>query len=189
MIYLLPTDTCFWIACPIHDFKAYSWIYKIKKRDLWKPLAILVPDFEWLHENTDLNIEQIRFLRKYEKPFTILTESNSLRIWINYTDDDNNEFINRDIYKTFAFRVANNDTEKKLVKQNWPMFLTSANLSNKPELYTSREINQEFSYYLEKEKIKFVWENTWKLKNNWTSDIFEFDWDSLEIEYLRKNTD
>jgi tRNA A37 threonylcarbamoyladenosine synthetase subunit TsaC/SUA5/YrdC len=36
------------------------------------------------------------------------------------------------------------------------MFLTSANLSNKPEIYSAKEIEDEFSYYLEKEKIKFV---------------------------------
>ena len=77
MIYILPTDTCYWIACPIHDLKSYSWIYKMKKRDLGKPLAILVPDFKWLEENTDLNKEQVLFLKDYKKPFTILTNSDS----------------------------------------------------------------------------------------------------------------
>jgi hypothetical protein len=41
-----------------------------------------------------------------------------LRLWINYIDEDNNEFLNRDIYETFAFRVVNNDIEKRLVKEN-----------------------------------------------------------------------
>ncbi|MFC1798050.1 hypothetical protein ACFLY2_02755 [Patescibacteria group bacterium] len=90
----------------------------MKKRDLDKPLAILVPDFEWLKDNTDLTSEQIVFLKGYEKPFTILTDSDHLRVWINYVDEDNNEFINRDIYEQFAFRVVNNDTEKRLVKEN-----------------------------------------------------------------------
>lgn len=187
MIYILPTDTCFWIACPIHEFKSYEWIYKIKKRDLNKPLAILVPDFKWLEENTDLNEQQIEFLKNYEKPFTILTNSDHLNLWINYIDEDNNEFINRDMYESFAFRIANNDIEKRLLKENWPMFLTSANLSNKPEMYSAKEVEQEFSYYIEREKIKFVWKNVWNLKSKTTSDIFEFVWDSLDIEYLRKN--
>jgi len=187
MIYLLPTDTCYWMACPIHDFKAYSWIYKIKKRNLNKPLAILVPDFEWLKENTELNSEQIQFLKDYKNPFTIITESDHLRLWINYIDEDNNEFINRDIYDNFAFRIVNNDTEKRLIKENWPMFLTSANLSNKPEIYSGKEVEEEFSYYLEKEKMKLVWKNTWNLPKNWTSDIFSFKWDTTEIEYIRQN--
>lgn len=186
MIYLLPTDTCYWIACPIHEMKDYNLIYKIKKRDLSKPLAILIPDFEWLKNNTSLTSEQIKFLKNYKRPFTVLTDCDNLKIWINYVDEDNNEFLNKDVYNRFAFRVANNDTQKRLLKENWPMFLTSANISNKPELYSGREVENEFDYYLKKEIIKFVWKNTWNLPKNGTSDIFKFVWDSLEIEYLRK---
>lgn len=186
IIYLLPTDTCYWMACPIHDLKAYSWIYKIKKRDLNKPLAILVPDFKWLIENTDLTIEQVEFLKNYENPFTILTESDHLKLWINYVDDENNEFLNRDMYESFAFRVANNDTEKRLLKENWPMFLTSANLSGKPEMYSAREVETEFAYYLEKNNMQFVWKNTWNLKATKPSEIFKFIWESLEIDFIRK---
>lgn len=187
MIYILPTNTCYWIACPIHDIKSYEWIYKIKKRSFDKPLAILVPDFKWLFDNTDLNEKQIEFLKSYNRPFTILTNCDHLKIWMNYIDEENKEFINRDIYEKFAFRVAHNDTQKRLVKENWPMFLTSANLSNKPEIYKSKEIEEDFWYYLERDKIKFVWKNTGNLDEIWASDIFEFDWESLDIEYLRKN--
>lgn len=187
MIYLIPTDTCYWMACPIHDLKSYDFIYKIKKRSLDKPLAILVPDFKWLKDNTDLTSEQIDFLENYNKPFTIITDCNSLKIWINYVDDENNEFLNRDIYDSFAFRVANNSIQKRLLKENWPMFLTSANISNKPEIYFKNEIKEEFAYYLEKWTMQFFWENMWNPDKNPPSDIFEFDWDSLEINYLRKN--
>lgn len=167
--------------------KEYSWIYKIKKRDLNKPLAILVPDFKWLEENTDLTSEQIDFLESYEKPFTILTNSDYLKLWINYVDEDNNEFINRDMYEKFAFRVAHNDTQRRLLKENWPMFLTSANISKEPEMYSGREVEEAFKYYLENKKITFVWKNTWNLPAKTTSDIFEFVWESLDVEYLRKN--
>lgn len=187
MIYILPTDTCYWIACPIHDLKSYSWIYKIKKRTPSKALAIIVPDFKWLEDNTDLTSEQIEFLKNYKNPFTILTNSDHLKLWINYIDDDRNEFENRDIYEQFAFRVAHNDTQKRLLKENWPMFLTSANISNEPEIYSSREVEEKFKYYLDNEKIKFVWKNTWNLKVTKPSEIFEFIWESLEVEYLRKN--
>jgi tRNA A37 threonylcarbamoyladenosine synthetase subunit TsaC/SUA5/YrdC len=36
------------------------------------------------------------------------------------------------------------------------MFLTSANLSNKAEIYSGKEVEEEFSYYLEKDKMTFV---------------------------------
>jgi hypothetical protein len=35
--------------------------------------------------------------------------------------------------------------------------------------------------------MTFVWKNTWNLPKNWTSDIFWFKWESLELEYIRQN--
>ena len=187
MIYILPTDTCYWIATPIDDIKNYEKIYKIKKRSFDKPLAILVENFKWLEDNTDLTKEQVNFLENYEKPFTILTDSTNLKIWINFVNEDTNEeIINRWVYEQIAFRVANNKTQKKLVKNHWPMFLTSANISNEPELYSSKEVKEKFEYYLEKKIMTFVWENTWNLEWEKPSEIFEFDWESLEKNILRK---
>lgn len=187
MIYILPTDTCYWIACPIHEIKAYNGIYKIKKRSYDKPLAILVSDFKWLEENTSLTFEQIEFLKKYEKPFTILTDCTHLKVWVNYIDEDNNEFINRDKYEKFAFRVANNDIQKKLLKKHGPLFMTSVNYTGKPEIYKISEVKEMFWDYIARWKIEFVWEDFWDLEVKRTSDIFEFIWESLEVEYLRKN--
>ncbi len=51
MIYIVPTDTCFWISCSLDDVKNYNKIYEIKKRDLSKPLAIMIESFEWLEKN------------------------------------------------------------------------------------------------------------------------------------------
>jgi hypothetical protein len=54
-------------------------------------------------------------------------------------------------------------------------------------MYSGREVETEFAYHIEKENVKFVWKNVWNLPAKTTSDIFEFVWDSLEVEYLRKN--
>lgn len=187
MIYILPTNTCFWIACSIDDIKSYERIYKIKKRSLDKPLAILVPDFKWLENNTTLTHEQVEFLKNYEKPFTIMTDSPHVKVWIDFVNDENGEeFINRWVYEKFAFRVAHNKTQERLLKENWPMFLTSANISSEAEIYTAREINQIFGEYLEKWHIKFVWENTWVLEKVKPSEIFEFVWETLEQKFIRR---
>ena len=185
MIYIIPTDTCFWIACSISDKKNYEKIYKIKKREYSKPLTIIIENFNWLEQNTDLTKEQIKFLKNYKKPFTILTNSDYVKIWLNYEDEEGG-FINKDVYKQIAFRVANNNIQKKLIKENWPMFLTSANLSGKVEIYTLKELKEEFKYYLDKKIIELRWDNNLN-KNIPSSDIFEFVWESLDIEYLRKN--
>jgi len=185
MIYIIPTDTCFWLTCSLNDIKNYHKIYKIKKRKLSKPLAIIIENYDWLEKNTSLTLEQIKFLKNYKKPFTILTDSNHVKLWINYSDMDN-EFENKDVYKKIAFRVANNDIQKKLIKEYWPMFLTSANLSDKPEIYSIKELRKEFEYYIDKNIIKIKWNQNLNNKVK-TSDLFEFVWDSLDINYLRKN--
>lgn len=188
MIYILPTDTCYWIACSVDDIKSYNKIYKIKKRSYDKPLAVMVPDFEWLAQNTDLTLEQITFLKNYPKPFTILTDAMPIRVWINYVNEEDGweEFINRANYEKIAIRVAHNNIQKRLLKETWPIFLTSANFSWEKEMYSPKEIKEKFSYYLEKWTIKFIWENMWPLEQNPPSEIFEFDWDSLEQIFLRK---
>lgn len=187
-IFLLQTDTCYWIACPISDYASYEEIYKIKKRSLDKPLAIMVNNYKWLEQNTNLNKEQINFLKWYNKPFTILTNSDTINHWINY-EDESWSFINRKIYKQIAFRVAHTETQKKLIKKVWPIFLTSANISNKPEIYYIKTLEDVFGYYLEKKiiippsKPSPLLEEGVKRK---PSDIFEFIWDSLNMNYLRK---
>gem|GEM_PF-2445719 len=56
----------------------------------------MVPDFNWLEKNTELTKEQVNFLKTYNKPFTILTNSPHVSVWINFVNDDNGEeFLNR----------------------------------------------------------------------------------------------
>lgn len=184
-IFLINTDTCYWIACPIYDRNAYHKIYKIKKRDLSKPLAIMVGDFNWLSENTPLNKEQINFLKNYKKPFTIMTDSNTIKLWLNYSDEED-MFINKDIYKKIAIRIAHTKEQKKLIKEVWPIFLTSANLSWEKEIYDEIELKEEFKYYLEKKVVKLIETSEKNSKNQKPSEIFEFVWDSLDRDYIRR---
>lgn len=184
MLFIIPTDTCFWIWCEISDVESYHKIYKIKKRDLSKPLAIMVENFEWLENNTSLTLEQVNFLKNYNKPFTIMTDCPRIKMILELEQEDF-MYENKWEYKKIAFRVANTDIQKKLISDVWPIFLTSANFSWEKEIYSTDEAKKQFSKYLK--EIKFIPENfeiNWKLP---PSDIFEFVWDGLEIKYLRKN--
>ncbi len=186
MIYILPTDTCYGIACPLEDKKNYEKIYKIKKRSFDKPLALMVQDFSWLRENTDLSDEQVDFLERYEKPFTILTHSTPVWLFLQFGDEHEEYFINKDVYSRIAFRVASNEIDLKLIKNTGPIWLTSANISGRPENYTLSEIEKDFAYYIEKDIIEVLW--GYNLDSSIpASDVFEFDGDSLDINYLRKH--
>ncbi len=186
MIYILPTDTCYWVACALEDKSSYEKIYKMKKRDFAKPLALMVKDFQWLRDNTDLTDEQVDFVERYEKPFTVLTNSTPVELFLRFWDDSEEHLINKDIYERVAFRVASNSIEEDLIATLGPIWLTSANLAWAWETYSIEKIEEDFSYYIDKWTVEIL--GTYDLDPNIpASDIFEFDGESLEIEYLRKN--
>ena len=174
-LFIIPTNTCFWLACPIWDIESYKKIYELKNRPLDKPLAIMVDSFEWLEENTTLNKQQIEFLKNYKNPFTILCETKK--------DLLDKNIPNKSIYQKIAFRVAHNFIQRKLIMKNWPLFLTSANKSWDNEITTTKWILEVFSredwtQIFAHREYEIPWDKT-------ASDIFEFVWDSLEVKYLR----
>lgn len=187
MIYILPTDTCFGIACALDDKKNYERIYKMKKRSYDKPLAIMVESFDWLKKNTDLSLEQIEALECYERPFTVLTQSRNVELFLQYADDNEEHLINKDVYSEIAFRVASNTIEEKLIKRVGPIWLSSANISETGENYNIEEIEEDFAYYIEKWSVEILWAKMILDEDIPTSDVFRFVGESLEIEYIRKN--
>jgi tRNA threonylcarbamoyl adenosine modification protein (Sua5/YciO/YrdC/YwlC family) len=185
MIYILPTDTCYGLACPLEDKKSYEKLYKIKKRRFEKPLAIMVKDFAWLQENTELTDEQIDFLRNYERPFTVITDSTPVDLFLKFGDESEYHFINKDVYDRVAFRVATNDMEESLINSVGPIWLTSANLSGAGETYDLETIEKDFAYYIEKWVAEVM--GDLNLDSDIpASDIIEFDGESLDIRFLRK---
>lgn len=185
MLYILPTDTCYGIWCAFHDTDGYHRIYKLKKRDFTKPLAILVESFDWLQNNTHLTVQQIDFLKQYHRPFTILTESSPVRAYLNFSCEWEEEFINKDIYTHLSFRVAHNDFQKKLVKKIWPIWLTSANISDAWETYHPDKIEKDFWYQISTWELVFY--NAWELDHTIpASDVFWFLWKNWELSYIRK---
>lgn len=77
----------------------------------------MVESFDWLRNNTELTAEQVDFLENYEKPFTVLTQSIPIRLFLDYHDDHEEHLINKDVYEFISFRVANNSVEEKLISQ------------------------------------------------------------------------
>ena len=77
MIYIIPTDTCYGLAGS-YDEVAYEQIYTIKHRDLSKPLAILVKNFEDLPKYITISEEQIDILRTYPHPWSCLADRKSV---------------------------------------------------------------------------------------------------------------
>jgi len=183
MIFIVPTNTCFWMWCFIDDIENYKNIYNIKNRSFDKPLAIFIKDFFYVEEYMDLSKKQIDFLKNYKKPFTFFIDKDKFK-------DDNvlkkiENLPNKDRYKKLAFRIAHEQIHKKLIKQNWPFFLTSANKSYQPEIKSLEKVKQVFKNDIEKYNIKIFDDGIFEIKTTYIhSEIFEFTKDGLH--YIRR---
>lgn len=174
MLYILPTDTCFWLACNIYDSIWYKRIFDIKKRNDSKILSISLEKFDDLNKYTSLNASQLDFLSKYKFPYTIVTKINK-----NFVLPD---FLDKVQYENIWFRIAENFlNEEILQKIDFPIFLTSANISWEKEIFDSSELLELFNWI---EDIKIF---EWKINKKPSSDVFSFVWDSLDLNYFRKN--
>lgn len=132
MIYIIPTDTCYGLAGS-YDEIAYEQIYVIKHRDLSKPLAILVKNFEDLSGYIKISKEQIEALKTYPHPWSCLAErKNDALIPAKLRADSK--------YQKLSLRVAQvciPETIRDTLP--YPLFLTSANHSGEKEAHTLKE--------------------------------------------------
>jgi len=183
MIFIIPTNTCFWVWCFIGNIENYKTIYKIKNRIVEKPLAVFVESFNYLKKYTNLSYKQIDVLENYTKPFTLLLDKKYCKD--NYVLKNIERLPNKSQYKKIAFRVAHEQIHKKLIKQNWPFFLTSANKSQEIEIKSVKKVKQVFKSDIKKYNIKIFDDNILEIKTPYNySKIFEFTKDGLH--YIRK---
>jgi tRNA A37 threonylcarbamoyladenosine synthetase subunit TsaC/SUA5/YrdC len=179
-MFVIPTDTCFWLWCFVNDLNWYRNIYKIKWRNFDKPISIFVENFEYLEKYTKLTKDNISFLKYYKKPFTVV---------INLVDITDKELLqnisklpNIEIYNKIAFRVAHTKLQKNLIYKNGLFFLTSLNKSKEPEIINIKDISQELEEDLLKYNVQILDKNI--VSKQKFSDIIEFK--NNEIIFLRK---
>lgn len=176
MIYAIPTDTCYGLACSIYDEEAFHRIYMMKWRDFDKPLAILLRNYSDLRTYTDISDAQLLFLQTYTHPFTLLVRPNE-----NFSYPD---YMDKNKYAKIAFRIAEQCISQEFQDEiPYPVFLTSANKSGFPEAYTGDEVTWIFSVWIDSLKV-FDSKIPEKLP---PSDIFEFIGNNLEVNYIRRN--
>lgn len=170
MIQIIPTDTCYGLAWEFCE-KDYQDIYRLKGRDFSKQLAFLVRDFGSLREYAEITDEQITFLKTYPRPWSVILQK---RVIWNLPD-----FLDKKEYNKISFRVAEVCIYAD-IRDNiqYPLFLTSANLSGNPESKTLAEARGVFLW------IDGV---DGGICDEPPSDIFEFGEDN-QIIFFRKNS-
>lgn len=183
MLFIISTNTCFWIGCFIDDVESYKKIYELKERSFDKPLAIFVKNFDYLKKYTNLTDRQIDYLKNYKKPFTVLVDKKDCKD--DYLLENIKNLTNIDKYKKIAFRVAHNKIHKDFIEKNWLFFLTSANKTWQSEIKTIKKLKEVLNNNIQTYNIQVFENNDLKIKTPYSySDIFEFteNW----IHYFRK---
>jgi tRNA A37 threonylcarbamoyladenosine synthetase subunit TsaC/SUA5/YrdC len=166
---LLPTDTCYWLAWSF-THEDYIAIYKAKWRDFSKQLAILVRDFSDMQTYIEISDEQIAFLRSYPHPWSFLGKKQLSLDLPDWMDDEK--------YSMISVRVAGNCIDANIRDTiEYPLFLTSANLSWQRESRMLQEAQKVFPW------VEWI---DWGICDRLPSDIFSIGEDGI-LKYLRRN--
>lgn len=128
-IVIYPTDTVYGLGANIFDNGAVRRVFKIKKRNLLKPLSILVSDTDTIELVSEISIYQKKMLDTYlPGPYTFILKKSQI--------------VPRVVTSGLSHvgvRVPKNEIACKLASL-FPITTTSANLSDEPVLSRPEEI-------------------------------------------------
>ena len=117
-VVVIPTDTIYGIVGSALNPQVVERIYQLRKRALDKPMIILISSLDDL-KNFDVNLteKQKEFLKEnWPNPLSVILEVNG----------DKFKYLHRG-KKSLAFRMPNDKTLLKLLKQTGPLVAPSAN--------------------------------------------------------------
>lgn len=177
MLFYIPTDTCYGLAgfCSPADYNA---IYQAKWRPKTKRLAVLVRDFDMLQKYADISQEGIEFLWSYPYPFSVILPRKDTDLLPSVLQTEEYTYIS---FRIASLCVRSNleELEQKM-RQEWgdfPIFLTSANISWNREAHTLKEAQKQCGLF---------WGQDGGVCQAPASNIFRL-LSSNEVVYIRKN--
>ncbi len=131
-VIIFPTDTVYGIGTSIYNEKGINEIYKIKNRDLSKPLAILCADIDQIDEIAYLNDKARKLIKAFlPGPLTII-----LRTKEKVKDSFK--------FNTIGVRIPNHQLALSILRKNGPMATTSVNDSGEKAMNDYKEIYDKY---------------------------------------------
>ncbi len=128
---IYPTETSYGIGCDFFNKKAVEKIYKVKKREVGKPLPVIVPSINYTSKIVKVDKKAKELIKKYwPGPLTLVLDLIK-KPHRNYK------------FKSLALRLSSDKFASELVKKfKKPIISTSANISGKSNIYNPREIKK-----------------------------------------------
>ena len=133
LIGVIPTDTIYGIVCSVMNKKSVEKLYKVRKRDLKKPMIVLISSIK------DLNLFDVKIDKKITDKYWPGKTSIILPI-------EKFKYLHRG-KDSLAFRLPNNKDLIKVLKISGPIVAPSANIEGKKPAQT---IDEAFNYFQDK---------------------------------------
>ncbi len=136
-----PTDTTYALGVALHNTKGVNELYRIKKKDLKRPLSFLCGDISTLSEYSNVSKVAFQIMKRIlPGPYTIILPSRKSAprklLWTTR--------------KEIGIRVPGNPVVQALVDElGEPFISTSAKVLGGELLGTAQDIQHEFGYALE----------------------------------------
>jgi len=134
-VVIFPTDTVYGFLCDANNKEAVEKIFKIKKRDLEKPISVFVKNIETAKELAFINQEQERFLKRvWRGNVTVVLKSrNKLHSLVLGKNE------------TIGLRVPDYRILNELLDElNIPLGQTSVNFAGESPLNNPEKIVEKF---------------------------------------------
>lgn len=129
-----PTESFFAFGVPANDPEAIRQLFRIKKREPWKPIALVAADIAQVKQFFVMNDEELALAKKFwPGPLTLLLQPKST--------------INAKALgaKKIGVRVPSHAVARAVAKQlGAPITATSANRSGEPPTKSRRTLKREF---------------------------------------------
>jgi len=153
-VVIYPTETSYGIGCSVSDEKAIRKIYKIKNRQLKKPMAVIVSDLEMAKKYVKLDKVSLALIKKFMPgPLTIITHKKKT--------------IPPSLSKRgIAFRISGSEFARVMSKKLGKAIVSTSTNIDEPEIYSSKKVILKFE-----NKVDVI-VDAGKLKRNKTSTIY-----------------
>jgi L-threonylcarbamoyladenylate synthase len=134
-VIVCPTDTVYGLISDVASKRAVNRIFKIKKREISKPIPVFVRNLKAAKKIAEINKNQEKILRKFwPGKITAVFKRKKTKIKLYGIDK-----------KTIALRVPKYRLINVLLKKiNRPLAGTSANISGKPAETRIKEVLRQF---------------------------------------------
>lgn len=135
-VIVFPTDTIYGLGANALEENAILKIYKIKQRDINKPISVLVRDIQMARKIACIDSRAEEILKKiWPASITVILRKKDIIPYVLTGGEEN-----------VALRISENEFIRKLFEKiDFPLTATSANLAGEPNLLKSEDIRQKFA--------------------------------------------